>query len=206
MPAPEGLVVTRLMPGEGFVAADLVQSLWAESLRTVYGEELGMPITGLSQPVSRIGLHNIEDAYGRKVALMNEIESSGDLSSSQQDAFVIARDLSQTEHGGVVGVGKFARTEDNVVTIEDLTVATSLRGRRVGPAILDAAFRALDIDAQDTLGFIVLQQNMRARRFWQYLGFQRQRLLTHTDRPYSYFEYEAAQSVVAANVRARLES
>jgi ribosomal protein S18 acetylase RimI-like enzyme len=199
MPAPEGLVIARVLPEEAGTIAQPLQGFFAETWHGLYVGEIGASMNVLANP-------NDVDSVRRQA---DRIAASTDISAPGESAYVVARDPSQKKHSGIVGAAKLTRQEEAVVEIDELDVALSRRGERIGPAILAVAFERLDVRAEDRLVLTALKQNIQGRAFWSSLGFRLTGRQTHhgdvfPDSKFVHVEYQADLPLVSHVVDKRL--
>ncbi|HZM64374.1 MAG TPA: GNAT family protein [Candidatus Saccharimonadales bacterium] len=203
MPTPN-LQVLKVDPSQANLLAQPLQGFLAETWRGLYVDEIGATMNVLADPT--------DVAPGGAVAKQaSKIAASTNLSQPDTAAYVIAHDLATTKHAGIVGMAKLVRLDAETVEIEELDTALDRRGERIGPAMLDMAFNDLTITGQDKLVIWVLKQNVRARRFWEHLGFTLTGRLEHhkdvfPDPSYHHYQYIAPFVVVQANASKRLHN
>jgi ribosomal protein S18 acetylase RimI-like enzyme len=201
MPAPEGLVISRVLPEEAGSIAQPLQGFFAETWHDLYVGEIGASMNVLANP-------NDINSVRRQA---DRIAASTDISVPDESAYVVARDPSQKRHSGIVGAAKLTRLEESLVEIDELDVDLSRRGERIGPAILAVAFEQLDVRAEDRLVLTALKQNVQGRAFWWSLRFRLTGRQVHhrdvfPDSGFVHLEYEGSLPLVSRSVGERLGS
>lgn len=201
MSVPESITVSRLLPSEAEAAAEQVRELFTSA----YPYDVSLPKDEHDKQRAILG------GSEQVLAQAAEIENSGILDTTPQDAFVVAvEDGAQPQHDRIVGVGKFSRVDDYVVTIDGIFVQPWLRQRRVATAIVRTALDELWTSKQDLITAFVPNDGRVLGRFFLSLGLERVggkrppgTMLGSPPPADSYTQYQAPQAQFAAIVRDR---
>lgn len=153
----------RLTPDDASAFAQPMHAFLAGTWRGLYAAELGQCLNITADPID-------PGAVSRQCA---RLAGSGNLAEVGEEAYCVALDAElNPSEPHIVGACVMTRTARDEVEINELDVALRLRGRRIGPALLDAALSTLIIRPDDMLSLKVLEQNVRGRAFWRALGFE----------------------------------
>jgi len=200
MTGREKIIVSRVLPYEAASMAPSIEHFLVAAAQGTHPDTAALLLQ--SDPVT-------EDAIRDRQAL---IEASGRLRNPGEEAYVVARETDRPEYSsGVVGLGVFRRGHEEDIVVGGLHVLSGYRGRHIGPAILNAALRQLDISPWDRIIAEVPERDQRSRQFVERIGFVGEpgpRILHEDQPPFDsilFRNYEADQVMLQASVQALLD-